>query len=83
MSDTTPAMIPFDTLVTVRVKGQSKRLSRVRLAALTEAQAASKNAQEKGLTPENTVRVLTGKRGRPFYLPMERISEVRVLADAN
>ena len=75
--------LPFNTLVTVRVKGQSKRLTRVMLTPLTEAQAASKSAQAKGITPENTVRVLTGKRGRPSYLPVDRITEVKVLANRN
>lgn len=77
MSDTT---IPFNTLVTVRLKGNNKYLKNVRLVPLSESQAASKNAQERGITPDNTVRVLTGKRGRPSYLPTENIVGVRVLA---
>ena len=73
---------PLDTLVTVRIKGQNKRLTRVRLTALTDEQARTALAQHKGLTPNNTVRVLTGKRGRPAYLPVDRISNIKVLADA-
>lgn len=57
--------IPLNTTVSVRVKGQSKRLTPVRLT----------NAG----TRTDTVRVLNGKRGRPPYLPVDRITEVRVL----
>ena len=74
--------IPFNTLVTVRIKGQSKRLSRVVLVPVTEAQTQTALAQRNGVTTENTVRVRTGRRGRPFYLPVDRITEVKVLATA-
>ena len=57
--------IPLNTTVSVRVKGQSKRLTPVRLT----------NAG----TRTDAVRVLNGKRGRPPYLPVDRITEVRVL----
>lgn len=57
--------IPLNTTVSVRVKGQSKRLTPVRLT----------NAG----TRTDTVRVLNGKRGRPPYLPVDRITEIRVL----
>lgn len=60
--------IPFGKPVTVRVKGQSKRLSRVTLLPF------------EGDTSK--VRVLTGRRGRPQHLPVDRITEVRVLATA-
>lgn len=79
MSDTVTTPVPFNTLVTVRVKGQSKRLSRVTLVPLTEAQAQTAHAKERGITVENTVRVRTGKRGRPAYLPLDKITDVRVL----
>lgn len=58
--------IPFNTLVTVRVKGQSKRLTRVTLVPHA--------------TDESLVRVKNGKRGRPAHLPVDRITEVKVLA---
>lgn len=74
--------IPFNVPVTVRIKGQSKRLTRVVLVPLTPEQAETPNAKVKGYTPENTVRVRTGSRGRPGYLPISRITEVRVLANA-
>ena len=80
MSDTN---IPFNTLVTIRLKGNNKYLKNVTLVPLSDEQAQSKNAQSKGITPDNTVRVLTGKRGRPSYLPTENIVGVRVLASAN
>ena len=60
--------IPLNTTVSVRVKGQSKRLTPVRLT----------NAG----TRTDVVRVLNGKRGRPPYLPVDRITEVRVLKNA-
>lgn len=60
--------LPFGKLVTVRVKGQSKRLTRVTLAPM------------EGVTDKVLVR--TGRRGRPTHLPVERIAEVRVLANA-
>lgn len=57
--------IPFNKPVTVRVKGQSKRLSRVMLVPFPG--------------DESKVLVRTGKRGRPLHLPVDRITEVRVL----
>ena len=60
--------ITFNTPVTVRVKGQSKRLTRVTLAQIP------------GTTDKVLVR--TGRRGRPMHLPVDRITEIRVLATA-
>lgn len=60
--------IPFNTVVTVRVKGQSKRLVRVTLAPLDGK--------------PDMVAVRNGRRGRPQHLPVERITEIRVLATA-
>lgn len=57
--------IPFNRPVTVRVKGQSKRLSRVVLVPLNGT--------------EDRVAVRNGKRGRPQHLPVDRITEVRTL----
>jgi hypothetical protein len=57
--------IPLNTTVSVRVKGQSKRLTPVRLVAAADR--------------PDTVRVLNGKRGRPPFLHADRITEVRVL----
>lgn len=58
--------IPLNRPVTVRVKGQSKRLTRVMLVAV----------------PGDTSKVFvrTGRRGRPQHLPVDRITEVRTLA---
>lgn len=58
--------ITLNTPVTVRVKGENKRLSNVVLV-------------ERENDP-STVLVLTGKRGRPRHLPIDRISNVKVLA---
>lgn len=60
--------IVFNRPVTVRVKGQSKRLSRVTLAQIPGV--------------EDKVLVRTGRRGRPTHLPLDRITEIRVLATA-
>lgn len=60
--------IPLNTTVSVRVKGQSKRLTPVRLVSA------------EGRT--DGVRVMNGKRGRPPFLPLDRITEVRVLKNA-
>ena len=60
--------IPLNTTVSVRVKGQSKRLTPVRLVGA------------EGRT--DGVRVMNGKRGRPPFLPLDRITEVRVLKNA-
>lgn len=57
--------VPLNQTVSVRVKGQSKRLTPVRLVSAG--------------TRTDAVRVLNGKRGRPPYLPLDRITEVRVL----
>lgn len=60
--------IPLNQTVTVRVKGQSKRLTRVQLVEVP------------GSTDK--VQVRTGKRGRPAFLPVDRITAVNVLASA-
>lgn len=60
--------IQLNKTVSVRVKGQSKRLTPV---LLVEANGRT-----------DVVRVLNGKRGRPPYLPVDRITEVRVLKNA-
>lgn len=54
--------------VSVRVKGQSKRLTPVTLVAI--------DGDTEG------VQVRTGKRGRPSRLPVDRITEIRVLKGA-
>ena len=60
--------IPLNTLVTVRVKGESKRRSRVQLVAVPG--------------DESKVQVRTGKRGRPAFLPVDRITAITVLKSA-
>lgn len=57
--------VPLNRPVTVRVKGQSKRLTRVMLVPV------------EGNTSKVLVR--TGRRGRPQHLPVDRITEVRTL----
>lgn len=59
--------IPLDTLVTVRVKGEAKRLTRVRLT--------------RDLNDKNKVVVKNGRRGRPRHLSADQISTINVLAD--
>ena len=60
--------IPFGVPVTVRVKGQSKRLSRVMLLPVAG--------------DETKVLVRTGRRGRPPFLSLDKISDIKVLATA-